>query len=147
MNAQTLPDISISDDLRPLVKPGLYDLSFVDFKTAVMFLGNAPKLVMTFRIVTMGKFFGIELNRYYNVQRICGKPQRHGQFKPSSKGDFVREYMTLFTGKVSRLDRIPMSFFESVLIEGKVDSVTRSRGRDIPKELQYSVIKELRRVL
>ncbi len=147
MNAQSLPDIRIPDDLPPLVKPGLYELSFVDFKTAMMFLGKAPKLVMTFRIVTMGKFFGTELKRYYNVQRIYGKPQRHGRFKPSCGGDFLREYMTLFTGKVNRRDRIPMSNFESVLIEGKVDTVIHSRGRDIPKELQYSVIKELRRVV
>ena len=147
MNAQSLPDIDIPDDLPPLVRPGLYQMAFVDFKTAMMFMGKAPKVIMTFRIVTMGEFFGIELNRYYNVKRIYGKPQRHGRFKPSSQGDFLREYMTLFNGKVSRLDRIPMSFFENVLIEGKVETVTRSRGKDIPKQLQYSVINELRRVL
>ncbi len=147
MNAQTLPEIDIPDDLPPLVKPGVYSLAFVDFKTAMMFMGKAPKLVMTFRIVTMGEFFDVELNRYYNVQRIFGKPQRHGRFKPSSRGAFLREYMTLFTGQITRRDRIPMSNFENVLIEGKVETVNRSQGKDIPKELQYSVIKELRNVL
>ena len=147
MSARTLPDISIPDDLPPLVKPGWYELSFVDFKTALMFMGKAPKLIMTFRIVTMGKFFNIELNRYYNVKRIYGKPQRHGRFAPSSSGAFLREYMTLFTGQVNRRDRIPMSNFESVLVEGKIETVIRSQGRDIPEILQYSVIKELRRVV
>ena len=147
MNAHTLPEINMPDDPQPLVKPGLYELSFVDFNTAMMFLGKAPKLIMTFRIVTMGKFFGIELKRYYNIKRIYGKPQRHGRFKISRGGDFLREYMTLFTGKVSRADRIPMSYFEKVLIEGRVDTVTHSRGKDIPEELQYSVIKELIRVM
>ncbi len=135
------------DDLPPLVKPGVYSFTFVDFKTALMFRGKAAKLVMTFRIVTMGEFFGTELNRYYNVKRLFGKPQRHGRFKPSSQGAFLREYMTLFTGKVGRRDRIPMSNFENVLIEGKVETVNRAQGKDIPDELQYSVIKELRRVL
>ncbi len=143
MNAQNLPEIHVADDLPPSVKPGTYDFVFVDFKTAMMFMGKAPKLVMTFRIVTMGEFFETELNRYYNVKRIYGKPQRHGRFNPSTSGSFLREYMTLFTGRVNRVDRIPMSYFESVIIEGRVETVTRSRGKDIPKELQYSVIKEL----
>ena len=147
MNAQNLPDIQVSDDKPPLVKPGVYEMVFVDYKTARMFMGKAPKIVMTFRIVSTGEYFGVELNRYYNVQRVIGKPCRHGNFKCSTKGMFLREYMTLFTGRVSRLDRIPMSHFESVIIEGAVGTVSRSQGRDIPKELQYSVIKELRRVL
>ena len=118
MNAEILPTISAFDDLPPLVKPGIYELAFVDYRTANMFMGKAPKIVMTFRIVSMGKFHG-----------------------------FMREYMTLFTGRVSRLDRIPMSLFENVLIEGRVSTVTRAQGRDIPKELQYSTISELKRVV
>tara|TARA_R110000782_G_scaffold24497_5_gene63806 strand:- start:224 stop:667 length:444 start_codon:yes stop_codon:yes gene_type:complete len=146
VSAQLLPDIDLPDDLPPLVKPGVYDLAFVDYRTAMMFMGKAPKLVMTFRIVTMGEFFEVELQRYYNVKRIYGKPQRYGRFKPSSRGAFLREYLTLFSGMGSRIDRIPMSKFENALIEGKVETVTRSQGKDIPKELQYSVIKELRSV-
>jgi hypothetical protein len=107
-----LPDAIIADDLPPLVKPGIYDLVFVDFRTAMMFMGKAPKLIMDFRIVSMGEYFGTILSRYYNVLRIIGKPEQHGRFKASRQGDFLREYMTLFTGKLNRLDRIPMSYFE-----------------------------------
>ena len=141
-----LPDISAENDLPPLVKPGLYELAFVDYKTARMFRGRAEKLIMNFRIVTFGEFFETELSRYYNVKRIIGKPQRFGRFKPSQKGAFLREYMTLFTGRVNRLDRIPMSYFEKAIIEGRVETVARAQGRNIPTELQYSVITELRRV-
>ena len=111
-----------------------------------MFKGKAPKLIMNFRIVTFGDYFETELSRYYNVKRIIGKPQRFGCFKPSMKGAFLREYMTLFTGKVNRLDRIPMSYFENAIIEGHVETVKRAQGKNIPTELQYSVITELRRV-
>jgi hypothetical protein len=141
-----LPEALVADDIPQLVKPGIYDLVFVDFRTAMMFMGKAPKLIMDFRIVTLGQYFETVLSRYYNVQRIIGKPERHGRFKASKKGDFLREYMTLFTGRVNRPDRIPMSCFEGVIIEGKVVTVKRSRGRDIPAELQYSKISELRRV-
>ena len=141
-----LPDAIPLDDLPPLVKPGVYDLAFVEYKTAMMFMGKAPKLIMDFRIVSFGEYFEVELSRFYNISRIIGKPQRCGRFKASKKGDFLREYKTLFTGKASRPDRIPMSYFENVIIEGKVETVKRSRGRDIPRDLQYSKIGQLRRV-
>ena len=99
------------------------------------------------RITTFGDSFGLILQRYYNVKHIIGKPQRHGRFKASKKGDFLREYLTLFPSRADRLDRIPMTPFQNVLIEGKVKTVTFSRGKDIPKPLQYSKIAELRRVV
>ena len=109
-------------------------------------MGKAPKLIMNFRIVTFGDYFETELSRYYNVPRIIGKPQRYGRFKCSKKGAFLREYMTLFTGRIKRLDRIPMSYYEEQIIEGRVGTVKRSQGKDIPIELQYSVITELCRL-
>ena len=141
-----LPDALVADDIPQLVKPGVYDLALIDYKTAMMFMGKAPKLIMNFRIITFGDCFETELSRYYNVQRIIEKPQRYGRFKCSKKGAFLREYMTLFTGRVTRLDRVPMSYFQEEIIEGKVHTVKRSQGRDIPNELQYSVITELLRL-
>ncbi len=143
---ETLPDVGIADELPPLVKPGSYDLAFIDYKTALMFAGRAAKLIMRFRIITFGEHFETELYRYYNVARIIGRPARNGKFKCSAKGDFLREFATLFTGRITRLDRIPMSAFENVIIEGKVSTVTHSRGKAIPELLQYSVISELRKV-
>ena len=142
-----LPDALIADDLPPLIKPGVYELAFVEYQTAIMFCGKALKLIMNFRIVSMGEFFEVIVPRYYNVQRVIGKPQRNGRFKCGKKGDFLREYLTLFPNQVARLDRIPMSAFENVLIEGKIETVTRSRNKAIPKPLQYSRVSELRRVL
>ena len=143
---ERLPDVPAANDVPPLVKPGVYDLAFIDYRTALMFRGCAPKLIMNFRIVTMGEFFETELSRYYNVKRLIGKHGLHGNFKPSGKGDFLREYMTLFTGRITRTDRIPMSVFTGAIIVGKVTTVKRSRGKDIPKELHYSVVSELRKV-
>ena len=145
-SVETLPDVGIADDLPPIVKPGLYDLALIDYKTALMFAGRAAKLIMRFRIITFGEHFETELYRYYNVARIIGRPQKNGCFKCSAKGDFLREFATLFAGRITRLDRIPMSAFEKVIIEGKVSTVKQSRGKPIPELLQYSVISELRRV-
>ena len=142
-----LPDAVIADDLPPLVKPGIYQLAFVRYETAIMYHGKAPKLIMHFRIVTMGDFFEEIVKRYYNVQKVIGKPRRNGQFKCGKIGNFLREYLTLFPHQVKRLDRVPMSAFQNVIFEGAIRTVTRSLGRKIPEPLQYSCVSELRRVL
>ena len=142
-----LPDAFIADDLPPLVKPGVYQLAFVRYQTAIMFRGMAPKLILLFRIITMGDFFELIVPRYYNVQKVIGKPRLNGQFKCGKKGAFLREYLTLFPHQVKRLDRVPMSAFANVIIEGMIRTVSRSANREIPKPLRYSCVSELRRVL
>ncbi len=144
---KALPDVVVADDLPPLIKQGVYELAFVEYRTANMFRGKAPKLIMDFRIVSMGRFFERIVPRYYNVQKVIGKPQRNGRFKCGKKGAFLREYLTLFPNQVPRLDRVPMSAFENVIIEGKIETVTHSSNKEIPKPLQYSRVSELRRVM
>ena len=144
---RSLPDAFVDDEELLIVKPGIYDLAFVDFETKQMFMGKAPKLIMWFRIVTMGEFFETVLPRYYNVQKVIGKPKRRGRFKAGKKGDFLREYCTLFPNMIGRLDRIPMTPFSTAIIKGKIGYVERARGRKIPKELQYSRIRQLIKVV
>lgn len=140
------PDGFVDDSLPPKVEPGLYQVAYVEHRTALMFQGRAPKLIMRFRIVDQGKYYSVELNRYYNVKHLIGKQGRNGGFKATLTGDFAREYYTLFQGK-HRPDRIPMSPFKSVLIEAEVATVKHARGQDIPEAVQYSRIKRLVRLL
>lgn len=133
----------VSDDLLPKIKSGVYDLAFVEYETARMFKGKARKLVMWFRIVTLGEYFELILPRYYNVQNVPRKRTMNGSFKAGPKSDFMREYCTLFPGRVGRLDRIPMSPFRHSIIKGRISVVKEARGREIPTELQYSRIEQL----
>lgn len=137
----------ISDELPPRIKPGEYDLSFVRYETARMFRGKAEKLVMYFKIVSMGEYFDAVLPRYYNVEKIGPKRRTNGRFKAGTKGDFLREYCTLFPNRIGRRDRIPMSPFKNCLIRGNVVTVKEARGRPIPPELQYSKIAQLLEVV
>lgn len=124
------------------VPDGLYELGFVEWRTARMF--NRGKLILEFRIVTPGKYFAVVLRRYYNVEPI--KPLgRYGRFKGSRSSDFVREHSALF-GKPRRHDRISMRDYESVVIRGRVRTVGKARGRRIPDAVRYSVVSELLRV-
>jgi hypothetical protein len=147
MSSQNDSYFCVSDDLLPKIKPGVYDLVFVEYETARMFKGNAPKLVMWFRIVTLGEYFEVLLPRYYNVQNVAKRRTKNGSFKAGPKSDFMREYCTLFPGRIGRLDRIPMSPFRRSIIKGRISLVKEARGREIPAELQYSRIEQLIKVV
>jgi hypothetical protein len=135
----------LDGEAKALVPAGEYQLAFDHHETAVMF-GRAPKLVLWFRIVTMGDHFEKRVPRFYNVTRLIGRPCKHGRFKVGRSSAFLREYLRLFHC-TNRLDRIPMSRFEQHVIVGKVRTV-RIGGdqKRIPETLQYSVIDELVRV-
>ena len=143
MNARNAPEFAIADELPAKVAPGVYELAYVSHETARMFRGRAHKLIMHFRIVTMGEFFEIEVPRYYNVQNVSPKRRKSGHFKAGLKSDFLREYCTLFPGRIGLRDRIPMAPFKESIISGRVSTVTEARGRPIPSELQYSRIEQL----
>ena len=85
MNAQNDAHFSVTDDLLPKIKAGVYDLAYVEHETARMFKGNAHKLVMWFRIVTFGNHFGIVLPRYYNVEKVAKRRTKNGGFKAARK--------------------------------------------------------------
>jgi hypothetical protein len=129
----------------PLIKPGMYEFRFLDWQTWNMY-GRVPKLVLRFRICTMGEYFDrITLPRYYNCKNLIGKAGRFGRFSVGHKSEFIREYADLFR-LPSRLDRIAMTPFETAIIVGRVRTVTHgARQRAIPEALQYSVISTLER--
>ncbi|HJS89377.1 MAG TPA: hypothetical protein VJ738_05365 [Steroidobacteraceae bacterium] len=128
-----------------LVPPGEYDLRFLYHETKRIF--DRPKLFLWFSIITFGDHFEKRIPRYYGATRLIGKPGKGGRFKVGRKGDFLREFMTLFPVNANRLDRLPMSRYENVIIVGKVRTVERGRNqRPIPPEAQYSVVDQLLRV-
>lgn len=135
----------IDGEARPLIEPGMYDLSFRYYETVKLFGGKVSKLVIWFQIITQGKAFGIVMPRYYNVTKINGKPRRWGDFKIGRNSSFLREYVAVFGMPASnRLDRIPMTVFKNNIIRGRVKTVHKGYdARRIPKGLEYSVICEL----
>ena len=117
-----------------------------NYQTAIMF-GKAPKLILNFKVTSFGEAFGSSIPRYYNVQKLIGNAQKHGRFKVSKSGDFLREYLGLFPEPANRLDRLLMSRFKNVTIEAEIVTVKESRGRSLPESLRYSKIGKLLRVI
>jgi hypothetical protein len=125
-----------------LVPPGMYDLRFEYHETKRIF--DRPKVFLWFSIVTFGDHFEKRVPRYYGATRLIGTKGKNGRFKVGHKSDFVREFKSLFSGNNNRLDRLPMSRFENVMIVGRVRTVERGfNQRPIPADAQYSVIDQL----
>ena len=108
-------------------------------------LGKNPKLVLRFKVTEYGDYHGANLSIYYGVKRFIGKPGKSGGFQVGRKSKFLREFLTLFPDQpVKRIDRIPMSRFQGVIIIGQVKTVIRGFDqRKIPEPLQYSVVEQL----
>ena len=137
----------MENDLPPLVPEKRYEVTMKAFRTALMFAGVAPKLVMDFVIVTPGEHFGVVLPKYYNVTRIKGRPAENGEFRVGSKSDFARDFFSLFPVSQTNSDSFRMDLFEGATLLAKAETVTRARNRPIPPNLQYSKIARLIKVL
>ena len=133
------------DGERPaLIPTGKYTLCFEYHETKFIF--SRPKLFLWFKVLDYGDHFGTKLARDYGARRLIGRSGKHARFAVGWKSDFLREYAALF-GAPHRLDRIAMTPFERVTLQGKVRTVEKGHAqRVIAQGLRYSVIEELLRV-
>ena len=130
----------------PLLPDGEYEVVYSHHETW-KYLGKAPKVTFWFKVVSIGDYFGVLLPRYFNVNRIVGKPAKYGRFKAGRTSDFLLEFCNLFPRKISRLDRIPLSLLEKEVLVVLTRTVTKNREqRHLPEVLKYSVIDRWLRI-
>ncbi len=138
------PDYEIDDDARPvLVGEGEYDFALVSSWKGYMF-GRCPKLILNFRIVTEGPYFGKVLYRCYGIKGF----RKRGEI--AAKGwhsDFVREYSRLF-GVPRKRGEIRLIKYQNKIFRGSVRTVDRDyKQRPLPDHIKYSVIDQLTKVV
>lgn len=125
----------------PLIAEGVYDFRFHYHETALMF-GKQHKVIAWFTVATFGPAFGVWVPRYYNVKH-SGKVRRGGSFVPPRHGDLALEYFKL-NKAARRGDKPSFASLCDKIVIGRVRTVLKSaRQRDLPGQLQYSVIAEL----
>lgn len=138
------PEVVIDLPPQP-VPPGDYYVRYVHHQTVVMFKGQ-HKVFMVFRIVS-GALKDRLITRYYNVERVIGKPRKNGTFKPPMGGAFVHDYVRLFLKPTQRLDRISLDPFRNSILVARVSGVQRnSWGKEIPPQLWTTRISEFMEV-
>lgn len=135
----------LSGDKPALIPPGEYQLRFTHWQTAILW-GRSHKVILHCIVCDLGPHFGVKLRRFYNVEKIIGRPCKDGRFKVGWNHDLVREYAQLLP-MPHRLDRLNLERLESLLIVGRVETTTTTaRQKRLPDALHYSVVRELLRV-
>ena len=140
-------DLDFETDVEPelpLLNEGDYELSYLQHLTTVMF-SKKPTVIVDFRVVSIGRGHGCVISRYYNAERLIGRPGKGGRFKAKPKGDLYREFHAVVPGR-HRADRLPMTKLREAVLVGEVVTVTHDREqRTIPRHCWYSRVKRLLR--
>ena len=132
----------MSDGDRPVwVKSGIYRAVLVDWKRSHPHFGRVD-LLMWFRIVEEGDFYGVVIPAYYQVTWAKGN-----NFRAGWHSHFCRDYQQCF-GRVERNDRYAMTKFESVQLKVKVvENTTDSKGEPLARVNQYSRVARILEVV
>ena len=127
------------DQERPiLIDPGTYDAVLVSWKVNYSGYFRKHVLLMHFRIVEMGKFYGVVLPAWFNVKH----PKSKTTIKAGWRSDFLRMYQECFNIELERRDRISMAPFNNVLLKVEVISIEKdAKGQPLGKINHYSRIK------
>jgi len=121
------------------ITAGKYDACLLDYRTAIYFFGRAPKVILLWRIVTMGSAFGVVLPGYYAVRELKGKAQRRGRFQIGKRSALARD-MSRMLNAVPPMDHVPLEDLDAIY-RVKVDTVMRdSRQQPLVEGMQYSKV-------
>jgi hypothetical protein len=123
------------------IEERIYDVAFSHYDTVRY--GRDAKIVMTFKIVTVGSsYFGVKVPKWYRVRWVAKHRRKNGQFKVGYHSDFLADYTLLF-GRPPRLDRLSLDPWRTSILQARVETVTTdSRQRAKQPELRYSVIRQ-----
>ena len=126
-----------------LIPEGEYEAALVDYETGIYFFGHSPKVVLWWRIITMGAAFETVIPGYYAVRRLTGKGRRRGRFQIGLKSRLARD-IALMTNARPPLDHVPLDHLQGHLFRIAVRTIVRDSGqKTIPKGAQYSIVDQV----
>jgi len=135
-------DLPLDVERPVLIKPGTYEVVLVRYWKGYLY-GKSSKLILVFRIVTVGPHYGQHLYRCYNIK---GLTKRKEIIPKGWHSDFVREYSRLFS-MPRKLRDIGVRQFKNRVFSCSVRTVKKDyKQRSLPDDMHYSVIGELLKV-
>jgi hypothetical protein len=124
----------------PLVPPGEYIARYVRHETAIAF--TVPKLYLHFDLIGPTNA-GTSLFLAFRVRRLIGDPQKNGRFAVGHRSELYVQLARL-AERPMRRDRISLRGLRRCLLRVRVRTVKIDyRQRQLPENLQYSVIAEM----
>ncbi len=128
------------------IPKGNYSACLIDASTKLFFFGRSPKVVLTFRILDMGPYFGKKVRGFYAVKRIKGKPRRNGTFAAGPRSRLLRDLSKLMNSRPPT-DHVPESIIDAAIIEIEVRLVDTVSGEKLTESMQYAVVDRIVRRL
>ena len=128
------------------IPKGTYSACLIDASTKVFFFGRSPKVVLTFRILDMGPYFGKLVRGFYAVKRIKGKPRRNGTFEVGPRSRLLRDLSKLIDSRPPT-DHVPESIIDAAICEIEVRLVGVVSGEKLTESMQYVVVERIIRRL
>lgn len=128
------------------IPKGTYSACLIDASTKVFFFGRSPKVVLTFRILDMGPYFGKLVRGFYAVKRIKGKPRRNGTFEVGPRSRLLRDLSKLIDSRPPT-DHVPESIIDAGISEIEVRLVDVVSGEKLTESMQYAVVERIIRRL
>ncbi len=134
----------LEDDLS-LLPEGEYRLGYIDYRTCIAF--NVPRVVVRFKILDFGEHFGKQLERWYRVGSLRGKPRKFGDFRVGKRSDFFRDYLRVIGAPTAnRRDRLSFTSLKNKVVVGSIRTVVEGRDQEkLETGARYSVVNRLLR--
>lgn len=129
-------DAPIAPHLQPPVwlPEGETELAYISHQLATQF--NRGVLLVWFIAVDYGN---IAIPRYYPVQR----KGKRGFIAPRG-GVLVADFQRIFTHRIQRLDRFPITWLQGERLLGEIGTVIKDANQDTREEgTQYTVVRKL----
>ena len=124
------------------IPKGNYSACLIDASTKLFFFGRSPKVVLTFRILDMGPYFGKMVRGFYAVRRIKGKPRRNGTFEAGPRSRLLRDISKLIDSRPPT-DHIPTNIIEAAVFDIEIRRVDRANGEALSDSMQYAVVDRI----
>ncbi len=128
------------------IPKGNYSACLIDASTRLFFFGRSPKVVLTFRILDMGPYFGKKVRGFYAVKRIKGKPRCNGRFEAGPRSRLLRDISKLIDSRPPT-DYVPERIIEATIFEIEVRLVDTVSGEKLTESMQYAVVDRIVRRL
>ena len=124
------------------IPKGNYSACLIDASTRLFYFGRSPKVVLTFRILDMGPYFGKKVRGFYAVKRIKGKPRRNGTFEAGPRSRLLRDISKLIDSRPPT-DHIPTNIIEAAVFDIEIRRVDRANGEALSDSMQYAVVDRI----
>jgi hypothetical protein len=131
-------EVKVSDDTTQVLLPNgeIFEVVYLRHEANRCYYSQL-KLYIYFKIVTPGKYYGIEIYRVYNQYRV-----------PNRNSDFIKDCELILGRRLKKNEKASTAIFKKKVLRIRVRTVKKNRKQEqLPDFQQYSVIDSILEVV